>query len=283
MVEDEVSLLRSKSTRAMVRTNPSKGDLAAATRDASATISTLILAASDLERPVPRSEWSAADTATHIAETQAIFADLVAGGSNPYPGPESRHFADMNARLLTLNPDRDAARLATAIGTATERLIEAAEASPSEKVCASPLGPMELTSLLSYCMCHLLIHGHGIARATGQSSPITQQHLRLAMPFLAHATTFAYANRQREGVDACVEFHLRGSFSFWMDFTPERAGVRYTAGRKPDCHILTDPVSFLLVFFGHESPMSLTLQGRALAWGRRPWMALKITDWLPSI
>jgi hypothetical protein len=162
-------------------------------------------------------------------------------------------------------------------------LLEAAETLPSGKVCDSPLGAIELTSLLSYCMCHLLIHGHGIARATGQSSPITPQHLRLAMPFLAHATTFAYAHRQREGVDACIEFHLRGAFSFWMDFTPERAGVRYAAGRKPDCHILTDPVSFLLVFFGHESPMSLTLHGRALAWGRRPWFALKITDWLPSV
>jgi hypothetical protein len=275
MVEDEMSLLEHRE--------PSKSDLTAATRDASTTVSALILAASDLERPVPRSEWSAADAAAHIAETQAIFADLVAGGSNPYPGPKPRDFADMNARLLTLNPDRGSAQLATAIGTATERLLEAAEASPSGKLCASPLGTMELTSLLSYCMCHLLIHGHGIARATGQSSPVTAQHLPLAMPFLAHATTFAYDHRQREGVDACIQFHLRGAFSFWMDFTPERAGVRFAAGCRPDCHILTDPVSFLLVVFGHQSPVSLTLHGRALAWGRRPWMALKITDWLPSV
>jgi hypothetical protein len=43
-----------------------------------------------------------------------------------------------------------------------------------------------------------------------------------------------------------------------------------------DCHLLADPVAFLLVMYGRRGPVRTALTGGVLAWGRRPWLALQL-------
>ena len=38
-----------------------------------------------------------------------------------------------------------------------------------------------------------------------------------------------------------------------------------------------------MVVLGHAGPLGLLLRGRALAWGRRPWIALKLSELLPGL
>ena len=259
------------------------GELPAAVCAVADGVASLATAAGDLSREVPRSEWTAAEAAAHIAVTQSIFANLVRGGSHPFVGFEPGEYARVNASLLEANPQRDPVGLARSIRDATREFLEAANAPPGGDTYESPLGRMPLATLLSYSMCHMLMHGHGLARATRQHSPIVAQHARLAMPFIEHATGFAYAHKRLSGIDASIEFRLRGGQRFWIDFSPQRATVRYRGDGRADCHVVTDPVSFLLVAFDHAAPLGLVLRGQALAWGRRPWLALQLRGLLPGL
>ena len=42
---------------------------------------------------------------------------------------------------------------------------------------------------------------------------------------------------------------------------------------RPDCTILTEPVTFLLMALGRCDPWGAIARGRVLAWGRKPWLA----------
>src|SRR5439155_24132839 len=84
-----------------------------------------------------------------------------------------------------------------------------AEAARSEREgWNSPLGAMPVTTVMSYDLCHLLAHGHGIATAIGAASPIARAHARLAMPFLEHSAPVAYA-MQPKRVRVRVTFRVR--------------------------------------------------------------------------
>ena len=243
----------------------------------------MVSEAESLAVRVPRSEWIAADAAAHLAVTQSIFADLVVGGTNPFAGFEPEKYGEVNARLLADNPGRDRQGLALAIARGSDDFLAAVDAAPPGENYDSPLGRMDLTTLLSYCTCHLLMHGHGIALALNRSTPVSTRHATLAMPFMTHAVPFAYATRKESGIDACVEFRVRGLPTFWITFTSHTAQVSHRRGRTVDCRIWTGPLSFLMVLLGHADPLALMLRGRALAWGRRPWLALKLSELLPGL
>ena len=62
------------------------------------------------------------------------------------------------------------------------------------------------------------------------------------------------------------------------------AGGTLTVGpcgtRRPDVTVLADPVAFLLVAYGRTSQWSAMATGKLLAWGRRPWLAVRLTSYL---
>jgi hypothetical protein len=47
---------------------------------------------------------------------------------------------------------------------------------------------------------------------------------------------------------------------------------------KVDCHLLVDPVTNFLMAWGRITPLRATAKGRLIAWGRRPWRALQLTQ-----
>jgi hypothetical protein len=45
--------------------------------------------------------------------------------------------------------------------------------------------------------------------------------------------------------------------------------------RRPDCTIMTEPVTFLLIALGRRGATEALARGKVLAWGRKPWLALR--------
>lgn len=260
------------------------GALAEAVRQAADDVAAVLAGAGSLASRVRQSDWTAADAAAHLAVTQSIFADLVAGGSHPFQGFEPDRYGEVNARLLADNPARDGAALAQRIRAETARFLDiAAGAGEARDTYDSPLGRMNLETLLSYCMCHLLMHGEGIARAVRGRSPVGARHAVLALPFLEHSVPFAYEMRRRASTSGAIEFRLRGVVRFWMTFDAESAAFTYAMPGPVECHVLTDPRAFVLVALDHLTPLGAMVRGRALAWGRRPWFALELRGLLPGL
>ena len=52
------------------------------------------------------------------------------------------------------------------------------------------------------------------------------------------------------------------------------------SSRRVDCHIVADPVAFLMVAYARQSQWEAIAKGKLLAWGRRPWAALRLTSYV---
>jgi hypothetical protein len=51
-------------------------------------------------------------------------------------------------------------------------------------------------------------------------------------------------------------------------------------GVPVDCHVSADPVALLFVAYGRRSQWGPILTGRMLAWGRKPWLSVRLTTYL---
>ena len=55
------------------------------------------------------------------------------------------------------------------------------------------------------------------------------------------------------------------------------------SGTPVDCRISADPVAFLLVAYGRIGQLKPILRGQLLAWGRRPWAAVRFGSFIRTL
>ena len=76
-------------------------------------------------------------------------------------------------------------------------------------------------------------------------------------------------------VDLTYALHLRGGDGFTIRVLRGTAAIELLGSRRADCHLNFDPAAFLLVGYGRISARAAIARGRALSYGRRPWLALR--------
>ena len=54
------------------------------------------------------------------------------------------------------------------------------------------------------------------------------------------------------------------------------ATVEPWASQPVDCHLSADPAAFLLLGYGRIGQWRAIGRGQLLAWGRKPWLALRL-------
>jgi uncharacterized protein (TIGR03083 family) len=148
----------------------------------------------------------------------------------------------------------------------------ASERSATDAV-VTPMGPMDLGVLASYLIVHMLGHGYDLARALGRPHMITRQRVDLSLPFLLMAMPRVVNPRMTAGVRANYAIGVRGGTRFGVRIDDGVAEVSSQPPQRPDCTIVSEPVTFLLLALGRCNPWSAIARGRILAWGRKPWLA----------
>jgi hypothetical protein len=96
-----------------------------------------------------------------------------------------------------------------------------------------------------------------------------------ALPVTPH---YLLPDRAR-GRPARFDVRLRGERAARAVFTVADGALAIgapAAGLRADCYVSADPWAFLLVQYGRSGPLTPALTGRITAWGRRPWLALKL-------
>lgn len=79
------------------------------------------------------------------------------------------------------------------------------------------------------------------------------------------------------GHTATYDVRLRGVDEHYVyEFTDGQLRVNPEDPRPADVHISSEPVSAMLTAYGRMSPWSALMRGRAVAWGSRPWLALRL-------
>ncbi|MFB7589055.1 maleylpyruvate isomerase family mycothiol-dependent enzyme [Streptomyces sp. NPDC056169] len=223
--------------------------------------------------PVPRSTWTVGEAAAHLAQANALMADLAAGHERPYGDGTPGSLAEANERALAGFAERAPAPLADMIAAQAEAFLAAVEQRDPAEVLTTPLGTMSPAVLGSYLLTHMLGHGYDLALALGRPHMLDARRVVLTLPFMLAAMPKVADPAAVAGLTARFAVRLRGGPAFGVTITDGAVRVDHEPPARPDCTVLTEPVAFLLLALGRVDPWPVIARGKALGWGRKPWLA----------
>jgi hypothetical protein len=84
------------------------------------------------------------------------------------------------------------------------------------------------------------------------------------------------------GLRATFEVRIRGIRSWFVEFDDGAMSFANAPTRPVDCHISSEPITFLLVGFRRIGPIRPALTGRLRVWGRKPHLAFRFSRLLKS-
>ncbi|MEV4616175.1 maleylpyruvate isomerase family mycothiol-dependent enzyme [Kitasatospora sp. NPDC049258] len=223
--------------------------------------------------PIPGATWSVGEAAAHLALANLLMADLAGGLERPYGDGTPGSLAAANAESLDAYPERDPAVLAEAIVRHAAAFTQAAAARSAAEPVRTPLGPMDLGTLASYLLTHMLGHGYDLARALGRPHMIDRERVELSLPFLLTAMGRVVDPVAAAGRGGRYTLGLRGGRRFGVVIEGGTATVGQEPPERSDCTIVAEHVTFFLIALGRCTPWQAVARGGILAWGRRPWLA----------
>jgi hypothetical protein len=243
-------------------------------------------------------EWRVADVAAHISHAAAgeLMLAKSVGSSNGAGLPRADDIiaaaAQFNAASLEADTERDPSVLADRIEQCVAEFIDTMT-SPRGDEPVTWLGGVVLPS--AALACHLLeeilVHGFDIARAEQRPWPIAPEHAALGFCFVIDLLRFSNSDIRRAFVDQGAAAEVHASYDFEMrrgrrDFLVFEDGLvtveEPSSSRRVDCHISADPVVALLLGMGRIGRIKPALTGKLTAWGRKPWLAFRLSSLLRS-
>jgi len=201
----------------------------------------------DTAIPIPRSEWTVGDAAAHLAFTNLGLAMMARGLQIPYGDGTREGLADANEVALEGFGERDAGVLAKKIVDGARMVFVEAAAQPPDRVCFTPMGPMDVDGLTSYLLVHQVMHGSAIATALGAPWPFQPDDVELMWPFIAHVVPRVVRPEASAGLTACFELHFGEGFGFAVMFDDGELTLARSPSRPVECRLSADPQTLLLV------------------------------------
>ncbi|MFI6948510.1 maleylpyruvate isomerase family mycothiol-dependent enzyme [Streptomyces sp. NPDC050422] len=249
--------------------------LAEAIRTTAEEIAQLLRAAPDTGAPVPGLTWTVGEVAAHLAQANALMADVAAGHPHAYGDGTPQGIAAANEEALAAFGERAAEPLAGLIVAQAAACLDGVTSRPPDETLMTPMGPMNRVVLGSYLLTHMLGHGYDLARALKRPHMVDPARVRLALPFMIQAMPRVTDPAATTGLNARYAVRLWGGGRFGVTFTDGTVAVGHEPPDRPDrpdCTISIEPVTFLLMGLGRSSPVGAMARGRVFAWGRKPWM-----------
>lgn len=235
----------------------------------------------DAEARIPHSQWTIADAAAHLVCALGWFANWAGGGRSPCQVAE---VAAQNARDIAELGERDQNRLAQMYLDRVHAYLDvSANRSPDQPVVWH--GGIVVT--LSFVSCvavgESMVHAYDIAKAAKKSWRIDPQAASLVVGAAAPIVPFFILPDKARGLTTSYELRLRGGPAFVLRLDNGSPSVEPVSRNPVDVHFSIDPVAGFLLLYGRVSPWPLMAQGKALAWGRKPWRAMKFATLLAKV
>jgi uncharacterized protein (TIGR03083 family) len=236
-------------------------------------IAELLRTCTDTAVPIAGAQWTVGESAAHLAMANELMADLAAGRKRAHGDGTAGSLAAANAIALAAFTERDPSVLAAGIARHAKAFTDAGALRPADEPVDTPLGPMDLGTLGSYLLTHMLGHGYDIAAALRRPHMIDRDLVALTLPFLVTAMPRVVNARTAAGHNACYDLRLRGGSRFAATFTDGAVAMSAEPPRRPDCTIVAEPITFLLLALGRRGSLGAVSRGKIVAWGRKPWLA----------
>ncbi len=240
---------------------------------------TLIRSIPDTGTRIPRSDWTVGEGAAHLVVVTGWFSEWAGGGRSLTENLDD--LGAVNARAIAEIPERDGARLADRLLANVERFLDASAGLPADYKIAWHEGfPLSLGALVWVGVGEMVVHGYDIARAIHKPWPIDRLLACQIMDAAGEGWPLFVDRKNVRGVTASYEISLRGGPKQVFRFVDGRLTVEPPSSKAVDCRISADPVAFLLVGYGRASQWPQIVQGKIVAWGRKPWLGFKFRSLL---
>lgn len=240
-------------------------------------------------------EWSVGEVAahvSHVAAAEAMLATGVATGSRaelPVEDDLVGAAARLNDRMLEGDPERDPSVLADRIEESIATFLGTiATVRGDEPVSWLGGTVIPAAALATHLLEELLVHGYDVARAESRRWSIVPSHAALAFGFVLDLMRYSpesvrrgFVRQERaRGVRVTYDFRIRGSRRDFVVIEDGVVTIEDPSPRGVDCRISAHPEAALLVGMGRLGPVTPALSGRIAAWGRKPWLALRMSSLL---
>jgi hypothetical protein len=225
--------------------------------------------------------WTTTDTAVHISHGIDIVTSL-ARGSSPM-SDDIWDLTTLTTMLVDGESERDLPAIATRIDASVAILLGVlrdTEGNPSRQWVVDGV-EFPLSTIACHALNELVVHGGDIARADGAPWPIDRAIAALVLrgfmfPVLGALGRAMVETKNAAGVKATYHVALRGGGEVYMRFDDGDLSVSDAAPGPVDCHLSVDPDAFLQVAWARTTQWPPILKGKLFAYGRKPWLGLKL-------
>jgi len=252
-------------------------------REAVATMAPRVTALiRSVEHPVAPAlgEWDLTEVAIHLSHALDGVAAMADGGGSMLT--DLWGLGDLTKALVKGEETRDLGALADRIDASTERFLQGMETAKDDGVRGWLVEGTEvpLSTLTCHALNELVVHGRDIAMAEGAPWPIERRHAALILTgFMFPACGQlgrAMVDQKGAGVRASFDIRLRGGGGVVMRFDNGDLTVEPPSSGPYDCHLSVDPEAFMLVSWGRISQWPAIFSGKLVAWGRKPWLGVRL-------
>jgi len=249
-----------------------------------------------LDGPVPGLEWTKAQLVGHLVAICAAFATTLRGedfaerfgadfvGSYGSGDTLPDAVAAVNAKVVQYASFASAVAAADALTMGTTALLAAFSAHNDLSVMrpAPWYGPdeaMPVGNLLSLAASELLVHGYDLARAVGAdlrpSAATTAAAAAVTAAVMSEMLPRVLDKRRATGFTGSFEIRVRGGQRFVLRIAGGRAWSEPAQSQPVDCVLSLSAYDALLMGFNRVPAWRVIASGKALAFGRRPWLGMQ--------
>lgn len=229
--------------------------------------------------------WSATDVAVHLSHVVDLATSLARGSTAMTD--DIWDFDKLTTMLVAGESERDLGAIATRIDASVAALLAVLRDSEGDPARPWVVGGVEfpVSSIACHALNELVVHGGDIAKADGAPWPVERAYAALVvqgflLPSLGALGRAMVHQKKAAGVTATYHVRLRGGGGAYLRFVDGELVVSDAAPGPVDCSLLVDPMAFLLVAWGRTSQWPPILRGKLLAYGRKPWLGLKLRSLL---
>lgn len=220
--------------------------------------------------------WTIRDVAIHTSHVFTILSELIDGGRSPVK--DHLKMSEVWDAMVLEDDETDLNAIADRIDHRAKEWID--KATPemwTREIWWHGELRMPVWALSGILVNEAEVHALDIATAEDRPWEISRQKAIESTVALVPALPSFVNEEVAKGLNAAIELRLRGGPRIYVTIT-DGALTTDVAPRSVDVHISADPVEYLLIGFGRKSQWPAIATGKVVAWGRKPWLALKFSN-----
>jgi uncharacterized protein (TIGR03083 family) len=234
----------------------------------------------DWSTPIPGLDWNVEDLARHVLSAARSYER---GAESDTPGwRDLAQGPAENARLMEeLALEHGGDEIIAALRATTARLHETwGRLAPEDVVAWHDDVRLPVRTIAELVLSDVLVHGWDLCRATKRDWTIYRADATRAIDGVAAVAPLFVDTDNARDFRGTFRVRLRGGGAYTFAFDLGELTVGEDEPERVDCRISADPCMFLLTTFGRVTPLRAAATGGVVAYGRRPWLAFRLTSLL---